>query len=100
MIAEGDPDALRTVIYLLRNRQAYAGMSPNRVATWAVKHLRVLSGMSLEELGSSLGGFWAPPDEETKTAAESDADLEPLAKEIDFWLRWWDRRGSPTENRG
>jgi hypothetical protein len=89
LIAEGDSGALQAVLDLLKRRRQLTNVSQESVAIWAVQHLRVLSGLPLEDLAGLLGPLWSPAE-----AAGAGMDpLEPLAAEVDHWLRWWERRG-------
>jgi hypothetical protein len=88
LIAEGHPRAVSAVLELLERRREFPDLGEESIVSWGVKHLRVLSGLSLEELAAALSEFWLPQS----GVSEPEGLLEALAGELDFWLRWGEGR--------
>ena len=88
LIAEDHPRARAALVGILRSRQRYSGLPTASIVAWGVPRMRVLSGMSLEELSTSLSGIWPG------IGGDDPAELhELLGKELDFWLRWAEQNG-------
>ena len=86
LIAEDHPAARGAVVRLLERRQVYSDLATGSVVPWAMQHLRLLSGASLEKLAEVLSKAW-PADREVKDDSGDDLH-EPLGIELDYWLRW------------
>jgi hypothetical protein len=95
LIAEGHPRATGAVLELLARRREFPDLGEESVVSWGVKHLRVLSGLSLDELAASISEFWP------QSGVPGPEGLrEALAGELDFWLRWGeDRLGRESSGR-
>lgn len=83
LVAERHPAALAVVAGILRRRSGYDDVEAGAVSEWAIRHLRLLSGLGLDRLiaAAESGGAAASP------AAGGSADL-------DFWLRWSENEGA------
>lgn len=78
LVAEENDRALDALFVVLERRDQYADVEGGAVAVWAVQHIRLLSGLTLERL---LVIFPSPSSVEDAAAA--------LPGEVDHWLRWW-----------
>ena len=84
MIFEEDEGATRAVYEIVRRRRQYVDtVDSGLIVDWALVNLRVLSGLSYEELVLEVCPFWTA-DEETR---ELPDPYESSARELDFWLR-------------
>ncbi|HVR74154.1 MAG TPA: hypothetical protein VMT52_07480 [Planctomycetota bacterium] len=79
LVAEENDRALDALFVVLERRNEYADVEGGAVAAWAVQHIRLLSGITLERL---LEIFPSPSSAEDAAAA--------LPGEVDHWLRWWE----------
>jgi hypothetical protein len=83
IVAERHPRALELVARILGSEREYSDVPEGAVEAWAVRELRVLSGLSPVELEARLA---------EAGALVSDPD-ERLYREYVFWLRWVDELG-------
>jgi hypothetical protein len=94
LVFEDDPEeprAIAAVFGLLSRRRQYTdGVDPAAIVGWALPRLRVLSGKTYEELAAEVAPLWSG-GEAPGPPGPSDP-FESAARELDFWLRWWEGR--------
>jgi hypothetical protein len=87
LVAEEHALAAAAVLSVLERRRQFTELPADLVAGWAVRRLRVVSRLSLDELARNLGPFWSSGEEFSDPG-------EALAREADFWLRWGEGRST------
>jgi hypothetical protein len=84
MIFEEEDGAADAVYEVLRRRREYVDtVDPGLIVDWALVNLRVLSGLSYEELVLEVCPFWMADPERR----EFPDPYLSTARELDFWLR-------------
>ena len=92
LIAEGSEKAMGSIFHILLERNAYTDVDRAAVALWGAQHLALLH----VERPGSRGGPRASLDELSALfnpggGTESQDAEAFLARELDYWLRWWEK---------
>ncbi len=77
LVAERSQLALSCVFHILLKRNEYVDVDPRIVQEWALRHIRALSDVPVDEI--LAGTSHAPPDPNAGAGFSGD---------LDFWLRW------------
>ena len=82
LIVEHDVRASANIVAYLQRDDAASPFDRTDLVDWSVRQLRLLSGLSVEELVDRVGGFWVPLGVDQPLPSREEA----MARELEYWF--------------